>query len=41
VRNLLVHAYTDLDHRRIWEALGQLEDLREFAVAAERAAREP
>jgi uncharacterized protein YutE (UPF0331/DUF86 family) len=34
LRNLLVHAYAELDERQIWAALGRLEDLRLFAAAA-------
>jgi hypothetical protein len=30
-RNLLVHGYVDLDPALIWEKLGEVEDLREFA----------
>ena len=30
-RNLLVHLYLRIDHERIWEKLGELEDLRAFA----------
>lgn len=38
LRNLLVHGYADLDDRAIWAALGRLDDLRAFAVAAGRQA---
>jgi uncharacterized protein YutE (UPF0331/DUF86 family) len=37
LRNLLVHAYAELDDEKVWEALGQLDDLRAFAAAVERA----
>jgi uncharacterized protein YutE (UPF0331/DUF86 family) len=40
LRNVLVHAYVDLDDREVWKALDQLDDLRAFAAAAERAAQE-
>ena len=30
-RNLLVHAYLDIDHERIWEKLTEADDLREFS----------
>jgi uncharacterized protein YutE (UPF0331/DUF86 family) len=35
MRNVLVHAYLDVDDR-VWDALGHLDDLREFATAVER-----
>jgi uncharacterized protein YutE (UPF0331/DUF86 family) len=38
LRNLLVHGYAELDDRRIFAALGRLDDLRAFAAAAARAA---
>jgi uncharacterized protein YutE (UPF0331/DUF86 family) len=38
LRNLLVHEYTAVDHGRLWEALGDLDDLRAFAAAAAREA---
>jgi uncharacterized protein YutE (UPF0331/DUF86 family) len=38
-RNLLVHGYVDLDPALIWEKLGEVEDLREFAGWALAAAR--
>lgn len=31
MRNLLVHEYLEVDLDRVWEALGNLEDLRSFA----------
>lgn len=36
MRNVLVHVYLDVDDDRVWDALGHLDDLREFAVAIER-----
>ena len=39
LRNLLVHDYGDIDHARLWDTLGELDDLRAFAGAAERLAR--
>jgi uncharacterized protein YutE (UPF0331/DUF86 family) len=38
LRNLLVHGYADIDHRRLWHSLGALDDLRQFAAAAASAA---
>lgn len=35
LRNILVHAYLDVDPARVWEAIGSLEDLVRFAVAVE------
>ena len=40
LRNLLVHGYAELDDRQVRAALERIEDLRAFAVAAQRAARE-
>jgi len=41
MRNLLVHEYLDIDLDRVWEALGDLDDLRAFAAfAAARARRD-
>ncbi|MGH2783481.1 MAG: type VII toxin-antitoxin system HepT family RNase toxin [Thermoleophilaceae bacterium] len=37
LRNLLVHGYADVDERKVWEALAGLDDLRDFAVAVNRA----
>lgn len=34
MRNILVHDYLDLDDRLVWEALGDLADLRSFAAFA-------
>lgn len=40
-RNLLVHLYLRIDHERIWEKLGEVDDLRAFARwALERASAE-
>lgn len=38
MRNLLVHEYLDIDLDRVWEALGNLDDLRSFARFAARTA---
>jgi len=35
-RNLLVHAYLDIDDRKVFESLHHLDDLRAFAVAVQR-----
>ena len=40
LRNLLVHDYGDIDHRRLWQSLGELDDLRSFAAAAQKAAED-
>lgn len=40
LRNLLVHDYGEVDHARLWSTLDDLDDLRAFAAAAERRARE-
>ena len=40
LRNLLVHDYGEIDHARLWDSLGELDDLRAFAAAADRLARE-
>jgi uncharacterized protein YutE (UPF0331/DUF86 family) len=34
MRNILVHDYLDLDDRLVWDALGNLDDLRAFAAFA-------
>ncbi|MGO9750763.1 MAG: type VII toxin-antitoxin system HepT family RNase toxin [Solirubrobacteraceae bacterium] len=34
-RNLLVHAYLDVDNEIVFESLDHLDDLREFAAAVE------
>jgi len=36
LRNILVHAYLDVDPARIWEALARLEDLDTLAARLER-----
>lgn len=36
MRNVLVHVYLEVDDERVWDALGHLDDLREFAAAVER-----
>ncbi len=36
MRNVLVHVYLDVDDDRVWDALGHLDDLREFAAAVQR-----
>jgi uncharacterized protein YutE (UPF0331/DUF86 family) len=38
LRNLLVHEYTTLDHGKLWKALDNLDDLRDFAAVAARQA---
>jgi uncharacterized protein YutE (UPF0331/DUF86 family) len=30
-RNMLVHVYLDIDHMKIWDKLGEVDDLRAFA----------
>lgn len=35
LRNLLVHAYLDIDPARVWAHLERLDDLEAFAVAAQ------
>lgn len=35
LRNVLVHAYLEVDPSRIWEHLQNLDDLRNFAAAVE------
>ena len=39
LRNLLVHDYGDIDHARLWDSLGELDDLRSFAAVADCLAR--
>jgi uncharacterized protein YutE (UPF0331/DUF86 family) len=41
LRNLLVHDYGEIDHRLLWRSLGQLDDLRAFAAAAQLASAPP
>lgn len=36
MRNVLVHAYLEVDDEEVWNALGHLDDLREFAAAVRR-----
>jgi len=36
MRNVLVHVYLEVDDDRVWDALGHLDDLRQFAAAVER-----
>lgn len=36
LRNVLVHGYIDLDHGRLFDELGWIEDAAEFAVVIER-----
>jgi len=38
MRNVLVHAYLEVDDEVVWDALGHLDDLREFVAAVERLA---
>jgi uncharacterized protein YutE (UPF0331/DUF86 family) len=40
LRNLLVHDYGEIDHARLWDSLGELDDLRAFARAADGLARD-
>lgn len=40
MRNVLVHAYLEVDDDEVWNALGHLDDLREFAVAVVRVERD-
>jgi uncharacterized protein YutE (UPF0331/DUF86 family) len=40
MRNVLVHAYLEVDDDQVWNALGHLDDLREFAAAVERVERD-
>jgi uncharacterized protein YutE (UPF0331/DUF86 family) len=39
-RNLLVHVYLEIDDRQVFDALGHLADLREFAAVVQRLAAE-
>ncbi len=36
LRNILVHAYLDVDPERLWDRLAELEDLERFSSAVER-----
>lgn len=36
MRNVLVHNYLEVDDDKVWDALGHLDDLRQFAAAVER-----
>lgn len=36
LRNILVHAYLDVDHGRLFDELGWIEDAAEFAVVVDR-----
>ncbi len=36
MRNVLVHVYLEVDDDKVWDALGHLDDLREFAAAVKR-----
>lgn len=36
MRNILVHAYLEVDDDKVWDALGHLDALREFATAVKR-----
>lgn len=36
MRNILVHGYLDVDDQAVWDALARLDDLRDFATAAQR-----
>lgn len=38
MRNVLVHAYLEVDDDQVWDALEHLDALREFATAVERLA---
>lgn len=40
MRNILVHAYLEVDDDKVWDALEHLDDLRQFAVAVERVETE-
>lgn len=35
MRNILVHGYLDVDDDTVWNALAQLDDLRQFAATAQ------
>jgi uncharacterized protein YutE (UPF0331/DUF86 family) len=36
LRNILVHGYLDIDHGRLFDELGWIEDAAQFAVVIER-----
>ena len=36
MRNVLVHAYLEVDDDQVWDALGHLDDLREFTAIVQR-----
>ncbi len=36
MRNILVHDYLEVDDDEVWAAIGRLDDLRQFAVFAQR-----
>jgi uncharacterized protein YutE (UPF0331/DUF86 family) len=36
MRNILVHGYLDVDDEAVWNALGRLGDLRDFAATVQR-----
>lgn len=36
IRNILVHGYLDVDHGRLFDELGWIEDAAQFAVVIER-----
>jgi len=36
LRNILVHGYLDIDHGRLYDELGWIEDAAEFAAVVER-----
>jgi uncharacterized protein YutE (UPF0331/DUF86 family) len=41
LRNILVHAYLDVDPEILWESLGKLDDLERFATGVEAFLQEP
>ena len=41
LRNILVHAYTDVDATMLWERLAELDDLERFVDASERYVSNP
>jgi uncharacterized protein YutE (UPF0331/DUF86 family) len=36
MRTVLVHDYLEVDDEEVWNAIGRLDDLREFAAFAQR-----